>query len=233
MEATIHKLIVSEEAKFDYAEMTNMLVGDFGDDLPPNFQIDTNIIEEVELYITNNRRVWYKHYLRLTYIDENTGTTYMLFILRKNYDETEYTQNWEVVGILESQYWDEDLEECGQIRAWYNTKINDLGKERDWVLEMYAYKILDKLEEIYEIGGKDGYIFARERVAEKLSKQQIDDRGCKEIEPRRLKNFLKHEYFSSSTANEIVRLLDRIIDFIREGDGCEGLEEWILLEQIC
>ena len=89
------------------------------------------------------------------------------------------------------------------------------------------------LEEIYEIGGKDGYIFARERVAEKLSKQQIDDRGCKEIEPRRLKNFLKHEYFSSSTANEIVRLLDRIIDFIREGDGCQGLEEWLFNEQIC
>lgn len=227
MEATIHKLIVSEEAKFDYAEMTNMLVGDFGDDLPPSFQIDLDITQQVELYITNNKKVWDKHYLRLTYIDEKADKTYMLFILRRNYDETEYTQNWELVGICESKYWDEDMEECGQIRVWYNTKINNFKKERDWVLEMYTYKILDKLEEIYEIGGKDGYIFARERVAEKLSKQQIDDRGCKEVEPRRIKHFLKKEYFSSSTANEIIGLLDRIIDFIREGDGCQGLEEWL------
>ena len=38
-------------------------------------------------------------------------------------------QSWEIVGICEAEDYDEDLEECGQIRAWYETKIEDLPEE--------------------------------------------------------------------------------------------------------
>lgn len=214
MEVTIHKLNISEEAKFDYAFLFNMLVGDFGSDLPPNFRLDPEIITETERYLFNNRKVWHKHYLRLTYIDEWTGRELMLFILQKNKDGI--LQNWELVGICDADSWNEDAEESGKIRAWYNTKISKMPKEKDWVVEMYAYKMIDKLEEIYDIGGKDEYIRAREEIARELSRKQSNDRGCQEIEPRRIKYYIKQGYFTSSTADEIIGLLDRIADEVRE-----------------
>lgn len=214
VEVTIHKLNISEEAKFDYAFLFNMLVGDFGSDLPPNFRLDPQIVKEVETYLFHNRKVWYKHYLRLTYIDELTDRELMLFILQKNKDGI--LQNWELVGICDADSWNEDAEESGKIRAWYNTKIDKIPKEKDWVVEMYAYKMIDKLEEIYDIGGRDEYIAAREEVARELSKQQVASDWNKEIEPRRIKYFIKRGCFDSRTADEIIGLLDRIIDTCRE-----------------
>lgn len=212
MEETTHELVISEEAKFDYAFINDLLVGDFGSDLPPRFRLDPQIKEETEVYITNQKRIWFKHYLRLTYLDEKTGKDLMLFILRREHQGN--IQKWELVGICEKQYWSEDAEEYGMIRNWYNFKIDKLPKERDWVLIQYTYNILDKLEEIRDIGEYDDYIEAREIIARELSKQQIEGGRIVQVEPGRIKYFLKNKYYNSRTANEIIRQLDSLIDGI-------------------
>ena len=43
---TINRIVVSEEAKFDYAFIFNMLVGEFGSDLPSQFRLDAKIQQE-------------------------------------------------------------------------------------------------------------------------------------------------------------------------------------------
>ena len=125
-------------------------------------------------------------------------------------------QYWELVGICDKEAWSEDLEESGQIRAWYETKIENIPEERDWLLIENTYKIIDKLEEIRDIGEYEDYIEARERVAEELSKPQIDGGGYSEVKPARIKQFLNKGYFNSNTAIEIIRLLDIIIDRCRK-----------------
>ena len=213
VEATIHELIISEGAKFDYAFLYDKLVGDFGSDLPPNFRINKEIISETEMYLATNKKVRHKHYLRLKYIDEINYKELMLFIIRRK--QINNIQKWELVGISLFEDWNEDLEECGQIRAWYETKIVDIPQERDWVLEKNTYKILDKLEEIRDVGEYEDYIEARERVARELSKPQGDGGRIAEIKPGRIKYHLKKGYYNSYTAIEIIRELDSIIDRCR------------------
>ena len=213
VEETIHKLIVSEEAKFDYANLFGLLVGEFGNDLPPDFQLPYKIQEETETYITNHRKLTAKHYLRLTYIIDELNVSLMLFIIKRNKEEM--TQKWELVGICPEEDWTEDLEECGEIRNWYKTKILDIPEERDWVLVENTHRILDRLEDIRDIGEYEDYIEARETIARELSKPQGDGGGVSEVEPGRIKQFLKKRYYNSNTAIEIIRQLDIIIDRCR------------------
>jgi len=210
VEETIHKLIVSEEAKFDYANLFGLLVGEFGNDLPPDFQLPYKIQEETETYITNHRKLTAKHYLRLTYIIDELDVSLMLFIIKRHKEDT--TQYWELVGICYEEDWNEELEECGEMRNWYNSKIKDIPTERDWVLVVTTHKILDKLEEIRDIGEYEDYIEARETIARQLSKPQIDGGGISEVEPGRIKHFLKKRYYNSDTAIKIIRQLDIIIN---------------------
>ena len=121
-------------------------------------------------------------------------------------------QIWELVGVCEKSDWTETAEENGYIRNWYQTKIVNIPKERDWVLQVYAKKILDRLERIREIGEYDDYIEARETIARELSKQQIDGIGAVEVSANRIKYHLKRKYYSSTTADEIIRQLDSIIN---------------------
>lgn len=214
MEVLSHELVITEEAKFDYADLFGMLVGDFGNDLPPYFNINPNIKEEVETYIKTRKSLWHKHYLRLTYLVEESDIDLMLFI--KQGKVLENIQHWELVGICDKEAWNEDLEESGQIRAWYETKIVNIPEERDWLLVENTYKIIDKLEEIRDIGEYEDYIEARERVAEELSKPQIDGGGYSEVKPGRIKRFLEKGYYNSNTAIEIIRQLNIIIDRCRE-----------------
>lgn len=210
MEVISHELIISEEAKFDYANLFGLLVGDFGSDLPPKFRIDTGIKEETESYLQNRKDLWNKQYLRLTYLMEDSEIDLMLFIKKRTVQAN--IQKWELIGICEKDCWNEELEEFGQIRLWYETKITDLPEERDWVLVENTRIILNKLEEIRDIGKYEDYIEARERIARELSKPQIDGVRNAEVKPRRIKQFLKRRYYSSNTAIEIIRQLDIIID---------------------
>ena len=198
MEVLSHELVVTEEAKFDYADLFGMLVGDFGSDLPPYFNINPNIKEEVETYIKTRKCLWHKHYFRLTYLVEDSDIDLMLFI--KQGKVIKNIQYWELVGICEKEAWTEDLEESGRIRAWYETKIKNIPEERDWLLIENTYKIIDKLEEVRDIGEYEDYIEARERIAEELSKPQIDGGGCSEVKPGRIKRFLEKGYYNSNTA---------------------------------
>lgn len=214
MEVLSHELVVTEEAKFDYADLFGMLVGDFGNDLPPYFNINPNIKEEVETYIKTRKGLWHKHYLRLTYLVEDSDIDLMLFI--KQGKVIENIQHWGLVGICNKEDWSEELEESGRIRAWYETKIDNIPEERDWLLIENTYKIIDKLEEIRDVGEYEDYIEARERVAEELSKPQIDGGGYSEVKPGRIKRFLEKGYYNSNTAIEIIRQLNIIIDRCRE-----------------
>lgn len=220
MGETINELNITEEAKFDYAFLKDLLVGDFGSDLPPNFRISQELVSEIELFLNTNKKVQGKYYLRLTHTDE-FDQDLMLFITRGKLEENK--QYWELKGITESSGWSEEAEENGIIRAWYETKVANITEKTDWVAEMYTYKIIDKLEEIYDIGGRDEYIGAREEVARKLSREQSDDRGQKEIPSRRVKYYLKKGNFSSGTADEIIGMLNRIADECRERADQQGI----------
>ena len=214
-ENTTHYVRISDEAKFDYAFMFGLLVGDFGSDLPPLFQLDSRIKEELELFILLQKRLWYKGYFRATYIYEEVGKELMLFVKKREKEENK--QYWEIVGICEAKDYDEDLEEYGQIRAWYESKIDNLPEdEPDWVELMYARKILDLLEDIRDYGGYDDYINARERVAEELSKQSSMDSRNRKVKPRRVKSYIEKRGVDSQTANAIIKQLDILLEEARQ-----------------
>ena len=212
-EYIIHRVGISKEAKFDYALIFNLLVGDFGSDLPPNFRLDKNIKNELELYITLNKKVWYKRYFRTTYIHEEIGKNLMFFI--KQRQRFANMQSWEIVGICEAEDYNEDLEECGQIRAWYETKIEDLPNELDWVEEKYRYKMLEQLDLIYDVGGRDGYIRCCEELIAELSTKFEQDQISR-LTVRRIKPFIKGKSWTSETANAIIGILDELYERERE-----------------
>lgn len=230
VEETIHELFVSEEAKFDYAYINGMLVGDFGNELPPDFRIPLEIKEEIETYITIISKVKFKRYLRLTYIDEENDVELMFFIIRRIMNGNK--QIWELVGVCEKSAWTETAEENGYIRNWYQTKIVNIPKERDWVLQVYAKKILDRLERIREIGEYDDYIEARETIARELSKQQIDGVRNVEVNPNRVKYHIKKSYYTSTTADEIIRQLDSIINRYWKRVYYKGLQKRVYNHKI-
>ena len=138
----------------------------------------------------------------------------MLFVRKREKEENK--QYWEIVGICEAKDYDEDLEECGQIRAWYESKIDNLPEEPDWVEVMYARKILDLLESIRDYGGYDDYINARERVAEELSKKYGVDSRNRKIKPRRVKSYIEKRGVDSETANAIIKQLDILLKEARQ-----------------
>ena len=213
MEVLSHELVVTEEAKFDYADLFGMLVGDFGNDLPPYFNINPNIKEEVETYIKTRKSLWHKHYLRLTYLVEESDIDLMLFI--KQGKVLENIQHWELVGICDKEAWNEDLEESGQIRAWYETKVACLPKEKDWVEELYRNKMLEYLDLIYDVGGRDGYIRSCEELIVQLSSEFKYDK-IDRLTTRGVKHFIRSKSWDTETANAIIGILDELLERERE-----------------
>lgn len=212
-EYIIHNIIISEGAKFDYALIFNLLVGDFGSDLPPRFRLDKDIVNELEVYIENNKKVCNKGYFRATYIHEETGKELMLFVKRLNMISNH--QMWELVGICEACDYDEDLEECGQIRAWYETKVACLPKEKDWVEELYRNKMLEYLDLIYDVGGRDGYIRSCEELIVQLSSEFKYDK-IDRLTTRGVKHFIRSKSWDTETANAIIGILDELLERERE-----------------
>ena len=106
---------------------------------------------ELEEYIQRSDYLKYRHYFRCKYLDENTGVMLMLFILRRQ--KLGYKQFWDVVGIMPADEWDEEKEEEGVYRSWYNGRITNTA-DYDWI-EEYRLKqelsaIEQKLEEVYK-----------------------------------------------------------------------------------
>ena len=212
-EYIIHQIGFSKEAKFDYAFIFNMLVGEFGSDLPSNFRLDNNIKKELEIYITQNKKVWHRNYFKTTFIQEENGNKLIFFIKKRQ--KLSIMQLWEVVGICDAEYYNEKLEECGQIRAWYETKVENLPYEYDWVEEKYRNKMLEQLDLIYDIGGRDGYIRCCEELIAELSNKFKQDKISK-LTVRRIKPFIKSKCWTTETANAIIGILDELYERERE-----------------
>ena len=211
-EYSIHGITISVEAKFDYALIFNLLVGDFGSELPPNFQIESEIKEDLQTYIAYNSKLWNKNYFRATYIHEQTDKK-LIFFIRK-VKKFLSMQMWEVVGVCELDDYSEELEEIGQFRVWYDTKVENLSK-KDWVEELYRKKMLEILNLIYDIGGRDGYIRACEGLIEELSSKFEYDK-IDRLTVRGVKYFIKSKHWDSETANAIIEILNRLLERERE-----------------
>lgn len=212
-EYRINRILVSAEAKFDYALIFNLLIGDFGSDLPPKFQIEKEIRDDLEIYIDLNRKLWNKNYFKATYIHEQTGK-HLMFFIRKTH-KFESMQIWHILGICEVDEYSEELEEIGQYRVWYDTKVDDLPRETDWVEKLYRNKMLEILNLIYDIGGRDGYIRACQGLIEELSSKYEYDK-IDRITVRGVKYFIKSKHWDSETANAIIEILNRLLERERE-----------------
>lgn len=113
---------ITDEANFDYVCMYGIE--------PP----EKDIKDVLEEYIKIRDMAKYTYYFRVKYYDETLEEMLMLFIYKGEVvDKGGWEeQHWEVRGICPAEDWCQELEDCGQIRAWLSTKINpeDTG---DWV----------------------------------------------------------------------------------------------------
>ena len=131
MEHLLHKVNITEEAEFDIECMNALSI------------FDKKITkEELEYYIARQPKLHNKHYFRLT---DTLGETEIMYFIKKG-NRFGVMQVWNVVGICESQYWDEEMEESGIIRGWYETKLKPTTKEKDWVEELRERQLLEERE---------------------------------------------------------------------------------------
>lgn len=120
-EKVINKVNITAEAQFDYEEALNFVM------------LKTDLKKECEKYINimqENGRLLYDYYFRCKYLDENSDQMMMLFFYKgKKFGAM---QVWDLYGVCRAEDWSEELEDCGQIRAWLTSSINpeDIG---DWV----------------------------------------------------------------------------------------------------
>lgn len=124
MDLLIHKVSITDEAKFDY-ETT----------ISPNFAlISKELKEELEFYLFHNKRLSYKHYIRLKYFDDQSDCELMLFMRTSN--QFASMKIWKLVGICKSEDWNEELEENGIIKAWLDTSLTPPDDDSDWVEDL-------------------------------------------------------------------------------------------------
>jgi len=133
----INKIIISDEAVFDYTEALGLGV------------LDRRTLKaEVEEYIDRmNRTDRLKHegYFRCNYLDdEESGRMLMLFITKA--EKVSIIQSWDLIGICFTEDWTEDIEADGQIRCWLKSKVKDLPDIDDWVVNERANKIIRDTE---------------------------------------------------------------------------------------
>ena len=119
----IHKVHISPEAVFDYEECMGLLNLDKKD-----------IKNEIEyyLYIKQREGQIINQYFRIKYYDEQSDEMLMLFIKKGHIFAN--MQMWLVVGISLAEDYDEDYEDTGINKAWYDSSIDitELPKT-DWV----------------------------------------------------------------------------------------------------
>lgn len=123
-EIAINKTVITEEAVFDYE---NIIGGRI-----PKADIKRETEEYME-HLQKTARLTYGCYFRVKYYDEQSEELLMLFFYRG--ERIGLMQMWNLSGLCKAEDWTEDGEEIGRIRGWLKTKISDIPKDADWVLD--------------------------------------------------------------------------------------------------
>lgn len=131
MEHLVHKVNITEEAEFDIECIS----------ASSNFN-KQETKNELEFYIKHQKKVQNKHYYRLV---DYLGDIQIIYFIKKGI-RMGIMQMWNVVGVCEAQYWDEEMEDLGIIRGWYETKLNPDKDEPDWVEQLRERQILEERE---------------------------------------------------------------------------------------
>lgn len=131
VEHFIQKLNITEEAEFDIECM--------------NASSEFNkrqVKAELEFYIEHRIKLQHKTYFR---VRDFIGDFEIIYFIKKG-KRFGNMQIWNLVGICESQFWDEEMEESGIIRSWYETKIHPDDKEPDWVEQLRERQMIEERE---------------------------------------------------------------------------------------
>jgi len=155
-DALIFKVRITEEAKFDFEET---LGGDMSAVTPFGTTIKNDIKQQVEEFMLWTNKYRHKPYFKVPYINEIDGERLLLFFRQK--ERYACMQIIELVGITYENDWDEELEECGQVKVWLDSKID-----------------------LTDVPFDDWVEIERERKAEEERQQKIDEEERKDYERR-------------------------------------------------
>lgn len=109
-EIIINKVVVTDEAKFDYECLFNRPIP------------KADIKRETEEYIDGRQGRINGFYFRTKYLDENADEMLMLFFYKgKRFGKM---QLWELSGVCRADEWTREAEDDGQIRNWLNTSLD-------------------------------------------------------------------------------------------------------------
>lgn len=128
-ETVINKVVITDEAIFDYEELT------FGLPMPK-----ADIKSESESYMENMQksgRLLCGYYFRAKYYDEAMDKMLMLFFYKGI--KLGCMQLWKLSGICEADDWTREAEEDGLIRAWLNSLLVSEDKG-DWVWDLRLWQ---------------------------------------------------------------------------------------------
>ncbi len=124
MEAVINKVVITEEAAFDYESAYALPI--------PKADIKSECEAYIEERIKSGRLLG-RYYFRAKYLDEATDKMLLLFFYKGQ--KFGRMQMWELKGICEADDWSERMEEEGQVRLWLKTSINP-KEDGDWVEDL-------------------------------------------------------------------------------------------------
>lgn len=184
-ERVINKVIISDEARFDY----EWLIG--------GIMPIADIKYETEEYIDNFKSRFDGYYFRIKYLDETVDRMIMMFFYKA--EKIGMMQMWELAGICLAEDWTEGLEESGQVRVWLKSKIEPT-EDIDWVWDLRIWQAEQKrlIDEEYEKGGEKAMETVKELLKNyKLNKARVAVGNIPETEQLRA----DMEYLDKCIAN--------------------------------
>lgn len=132
----INKLSITAEAAFDISEALGLA------------RLDRRTLKaDIEKYITHmsasGRLPWWG-YFQADYLYEDSDKRLKLFIYKGT--RIGIMQYWSLAGVCEAGNYTQDAEDDGLIRAWLNTKIEELPDGDDWAVRVRVNEILGRTE---------------------------------------------------------------------------------------
>jgi len=198
VELTLHKINFTVEAVHDYEFDLFPCNEEFNENdtdwrepciwetpLVHFYKVRNELKNDFEEYIQRTVKLHEKQYFRLSQYDDQSSTWLMFFIKRGS--RIGAMQIWNVVGINDAYYWDEDDEEEGRYREWYNTSITELPTY-DWV-EIWRHEQKIKSLEVE-------FDNAQERRLE-IDEELLGKRGTQKLLQEREQNLRLREQLKS------------------------------------